>query len=214
MRLAVYDLDGTLLDGDSHIALLTEFVVRSRAPIRSRSKVVAGAAQWALRLRDDDGTKTLAAEVLATLPPGRTDAWIHRFVCERVLPRVRPEMRRRLRVDRTAGFTTMLLSASLDAPVRIVARALGFDHFAATALARLDGVYLGRIEASPLRGAAKAEYLRRFARDHDADLSRARGYGDRGSDVPFLELVGEKFAVHPDRALRKIARARGWNIID
>ncbi len=213
MRLAVYDLDGTVLDGDSHAIVLTELVLRSNAPARARAGIVLGGAAWALGLVGDDHTKTLAARGLAGMTAAEIRAWMEPLLARRALPRVRPSMAARLRADRDAGYATLLLSASLDVAVAIVAHALGFDHAAGTRLRFEGAVARGAIDGEALRGEAKARYLARFAREHGVDLARARAYGDRESDAPLLALVGDAFAVHPDRGLRRLAHARGWPIL-
>jgi HAD superfamily hydrolase (TIGR01490 family) len=213
-RLSVWDLDGTLLGGDSHALLLADLLLRSPVTASGRARIVLGALAWALRIADDDATKHMAAHAMAGWSSADLRAWIDRWALRRVLPRVRPGMAARLAADRAAGHVTLLMSASLDVPVAVVGRALGFDHVAGTRLA-FDGDRVApRIDGEALRGEAKARHLERFAREHGADLGHSRGYGDRASDRHFLGLVGEPFAVRPDRGLRRVARARGWTIVD
>lgn len=211
--LAVYDLDGTILDGDSHAILLAELVLRSGASARARVDIALGGVAWALGLVDDDHTKATAARALAGMTAAQIRAWAEPHLARAVLPRVRPAMAARVERDREAGFATLLLSASLDDVVAAVARSLRFDHAAGTRLAYDGGRATGRIDGEALRGEEKAHYLARFARSHGVDLSRSRAYGDRVSDAPLLSLVGEPFAVHPDRGLRRIARLRGWPVL-
>ncbi len=211
--LAVYDLDGTILDGDSHAILLAELVL---APARRRGRARrhrARGRRLALGLVDDDHTKATAARALAGMTAAQIRAWAEPHLARAVLPRVRPAMAARVERDREAGFATLLLSASLDDVVAAVARSLRFDHAAGTRLAYDGGRATGRIDGEALRGEEKAHYLARFARSHGVDLSRSRAYGDRVSDAPLLSLVGEPFAVHPDRGLRRIARLRGWPVL-
>lgn len=214
MRLSVWDLDGTLLAGDSHALLLAELLLRSPVPLPGRARLVLGALAWALGIVDDDATKRLVAQAMAGWRDVDLHAWVEAWARRRVLPRVHPAMAARLAEDRATGHVTVLMSASLDVPVTIIGRDLTFDHVAGTRLAFTGDRVAPRLAGEVLRGAAKAAYLRRFARDHGADLSRSRGYGDRASDQWFLGLVGEPFAVRPDRGLRRIARARGWTIVD
>jgi HAD superfamily hydrolase (TIGR01490 family) len=214
VRLAVYDLDGTILDGDSHALLLAGLVLRSPAGAGARARIVLGGLAWAARLADDDHTKRVAARAFAGWTREAMDAWVGDLVRRSVLPRVRPALVARLQEDRATGFTTVLLSASLEAPVQQVGRALGFDHAAGTRLAVADGVVTGRLDGEPLRGEAKARHLSRFAREQGADLARSRGYGDRASDRHFLSIVGEPCAVRPDRGLRRLALHRGWPILE
>lgn len=210
IRLSVFDLDGTLVDGDSHAALLRALALDRAVPARVRAEIVFGGLSWALGRRDNGWTKSVAARALA----GRPVDVLLRFGEERVLPRVRPALAARVRSDREEGFVTLMLSASLEPAITPVARALGFDFVAGTRLSLARGVIVGHLDGDALHGPAKANFLDRFACEHGAELARSRGYGDSHADRWFLERLGEPCAVAPDRRLGRLARARGWAILD
>ena len=67
---------------------------------------------------------------------------------------------------------------------------------------------------APLHGKAKAEAVRALAEREGLDLVRCAAYSDSANDVPMLSIVGRAVAVNPDGALRKHARAVGWEIHD
>lgn len=213
-RLAVYDLDGTLLRVDSHALLVAALALRPGTASRRRIELVTGVAAWALGRVDDDATKHLAARALGGRTEPEARAWLRPLVDHLVRRHVRPAVAARLRTDRAEGFSTLLLSASLDLPVAMIAEALGFDHHAGTALARDDDHLAPRLAAEPLRGEAKARHLDAFARHHGVDLARSRAYGDSAADVAVLACVGSPFAVHPDRVLRRVAGERAWPVLD
>ena len=77
-----------------------------------------------------------------------------------------------------------------------------------------DGVYTGRLVGSALHGKAKADAVRALADREGLDLVRCAAYSDSANDVPMLSIVGRAVAVNPDGALRKHARAVGWEIHD
>ena len=79
----------------------------------------------------------------------------------------------------------------------------------ATEMAVEDGRLTGEITRY-LKGDAKAEAVRKFAAEHDFDLTNSYAYSDSATDIPMLELVGNPVAVNPDRALKKHALANGW----
>jgi phosphoserine phosphatase len=56
--------------------------------------------------------------------------------------------------------------------------------------------------------------VRELAADDGIDLAGSTAYSDSYSDVPFLEAVGHPVAANPDRKLRRIARERGWPVVD
>ena len=77
-----------------------------------------------------------------------------------------------------------------------------------------NGVYTGRLVGSALHGKAKADAVRALAEREGLDLVRCTAYSDSANDVPMLSAVGRAVAVNPDGALRKHARAVGWEIHD
>ena len=75
------------------------------------------------------------------------------------------------------------------------------------------GVYTGRM-LTGLYGAAKADAVRELAAGEAVDLAASTAYSDGAADLPFLEAVGHPVAVNPDRRLRRIARERGWPVLE
>ncbi len=62
-------------------------------------------------------------------------------------------------------------------------------------------------------GDGKVAAMRRFADEHDIDLSESWAYSDSASDLPMLRAVGNPVAVNPDAELAKIAADEGWRIM-
>jgi HAD superfamily hydrolase (TIGR01490 family) len=113
---------------------------------------------------------------------------------------------------RGRGEPAYVVSAALQEIVEGIAAALDLDGAIGTVCEVVDGAYTGR----PLRAvhaAGKADAVREFARDEELDLPASTAYSDSHTDLPFLEAVGKPVAVNPDRALRRIAAARGWPVL-
>ena len=101
------------------------------------------------------------------------------------------------------------------APAEIVeplARHFG-AHEAVASIAEVgvDGRYTGQLERYAY-GAEKARLVQQLAVRDGLDLDASYAYSDSVSDVPMLEVVGHPVAVNPDRALRRVAGARGWEV--
>ena len=96
----------------------------------------------------------------------------------------------------------------------IIARRLGLTGALGTVAESVDGHYTGRLVGEVLHGPAKAHAVRALAVTEGLDLRRCTAYSDSVNDVPMLSAVGTAVAVNPDRDLRDIARARGWQIRD
>ena len=112
---------------------------------------------------------------------------------------------------RERGEPAYIVSAALQEVVDALALEIGFDGALGTVCEVEDGVYTGRPVRS-LHGAAKADAVRELAAVRGFDLAASTAYSDSHTDLPFLEAVGSPVAVNTDRALRRIARERGWQV--
>lgn len=109
------------------------------------------------------------------------------------------------------GRDVVVVSASGEEIVAPIARALGATHAMATRMVVEDGRYTGEI-AFYCYGEGKVEAIRALAAREGYALEHCYAYSDSITDVPMLEAVGHPTAVNPDRALRKEAAARGWDV--
>ncbi len=112
------------------------------------------------------------------------------------------------------GQRVWLVTATPVELAAIIAQRLGLTGALGTVSEIDDGVYTGRLKGAPLHGQAKAEAVRALAAREGLDLVRCTAYSDSANDVPMLSVVGRAVAVNPDGALRKHARAVGWEIHD
>ena len=91
--------------------------------------------------------------------------------------------------------------------------AFGLDDLICTRFEVIDGVLTGRI-AQPALGDAKRDRAREWAERTGIDLQDCTFYTDSHSDLALMEAVGTPVAVNPDRALLRVARSRGWTVVD
>ncbi|MHB2023704.1 MAG: HAD family hydrolase [Mycobacteriales bacterium] len=128
--------------------------------------------------------------------------------------RIWPGTRALAQLHLGAGQRVWLITAAPAELATLIARRLGLTGALGTVAESVDGIYTGRLVGEPLHGPAKAEAIRALARREGLDLGRCSAYSDSVNDLPMLEAVGHPVAVNPDAALRRIARARGWQIRD
>jgi HAD superfamily hydrolase (TIGR01490 family) len=213
---AFFDLDRTLLRRSSALALAGSF--RDRRLI-SRTQLLK-AAFWQLlfvtRGADAEAVRRAAEDGLKILQ-GSTPAGMRALVAEALEPVLRPLVYREplalVERHRQRGERVYIVSAALQEIVAAIAEDLGFDGALGTICEVRDGVYTGR-SLRPLHGPAKADAVRELAATESIDLDSSTAYSDSETDVPFLEAVGSAVAVNPDRRLRRIARERGWDVLE
>jgi HAD superfamily hydrolase (TIGR01490 family) len=212
---AFFDLDRTLLRRSSALALAGTFRRRGvigrvqviKAALWQLLFVVRGVSAETVRKASEDGLMLLR---------GFTPAAMNELVAEALEPVLKPLVYREALAlaeeHRRRGEPTYIVSAALQEIVDGLADELGFDGALGTICEVQDGAYTGRSLRS-CHGVAKAEAVRDLAQREGLDLSASTAYSDSHTDLAFLEAVGKPVAVNPDRALRRVAAARGWPML-
>jgi HAD superfamily hydrolase (TIGR01490 family) len=214
MRIAVFDLDGTLSRRDLFLAFLAHAVRRMgpARPLRAATLPVL-TARYALRGITNDRLK---AAYLDAVLGGRTRAAVESLAetfAERAVTReMKPAALAALQRHRRAGDRLVLASASLDAYVAPIARRLGFDDAVATRIAwTADGRVAGSLDGPNLRGPAKLDAVRAVIAGWGE--ARVTAYSDHESDEALLAAAAEAVAVDPSPGLARIAAGRGWTVM-
>lgn len=213
---AFFDLDRTLLRRSSALALAGAFRERGVISRRQLARAAVWQALFVARGASAETVRAAAEDGLVVLK-GFRPADMQQLVSEALEPVLRPLVYREplalMERHRSRGERAYIVSAALQEIVDGIAADLGFDGALGTVCEVVDGVYTGR-SLRALHGPAKADAVRELAARERIDLSVSTAYSDSATDVPFLEAVGTPIAVNPDRALRRIARERGWEIVE
>jgi HAD superfamily hydrolase (TIGR01490 family) len=220
LKLALFDLDGTLLDGDTDelwCAFLIEEGVLDRAEFEARNRRVVE------RYRAGAITPAEFCAFYASTLQGRSrDGWAglrDRFVSARVLPRIGTAARTLLATHREAGERVLLTTATNRFLTETIAVALGFaaDELIATELAEAEGVFTGAnagvLNMREGKVARLASWLEAKGMATTA-IAEATFYSDSANDLPLLRAVGRAVAVDPDAVLRREAETKGWRILE
>lgn len=141
----------------------------------------------------------------------RTIQWFH----EQVAHRIQPGALDALAQHRAEGHLTVILTNNSCYQARVAIETWQIDdwianHFTLDAQGRLAG----RVDPPVCYGDGKVTRSEAWAERHDVDLAASFFYSDSFSDVPMFERVGHARVVNPDFRLRRIARHRGWPILD
>jgi HAD superfamily hydrolase (TIGR01490 family) len=214
VSLAIFDLDNTLLGGDSDHAW-GDFLVR-------RGIVDAELYQTSNDLfyrQYQDGSLDIHAYLAFALEPltryGATElAALHAdFMQTTILPLRLAKADALLAEHRARGDRLLIITATNAFITRPIARWLGVDDILATEPEQRNGRYTGKIAGTACFREGKVTRLHEWLRDNEFDLEQASFYSDSQNDLPLLELVGRPVAVDPDDTLRAVAAERGWSII-
>jgi HAD superfamily hydrolase (TIGR01490 family) len=146
-------------------------------------------------------------------PVDRVREIVARHLDELILPFVYAEARALIGAHRDAGRDVIIVSTSGHEVVDPIARLLGADTVIASRMQVAGGCYTGQMEFYAY-GEAKAARVRALAAERGYRLQDCYAYSDSATDLPLLLAVGRPHAVNPDRSLRRIARQRGWPVLE
>ena len=215
--LALFDLDGTLLSGDTD-ELWCEFLIDAGVLDRDRFADLNAniAARYA---RAEIGAAEFCAFYASTLGGRSAEAWEPlrgRFVAAVIEPRLGAQARDLVGKHRARGDTVVLTTATNRFLAGPIAALLGIDHLIATELETQGAVFTGRNTGVLNMREGKVRRLHAWLADRGGDvacLAEAFFYSDSINDAALLRAVGRPVAVDPDERLAAMAHEAGWPIL-
>lgn len=224
-RIAAFDLDDTLISGDSHvlwIAWLCEEGLADRRYLKTVERMIADYSEGRL---DMPAFIREVTPAVAALPQARLEKLLAAFAAERIAPRVRPHAAAAVAAAKAAGIIPVVISATCTYIVQAVARLFGVPPEDAIGidLARdAAGRLTGEIEGVPSfregkvarldQWIAAGNLLGRFG-EAPAGAKDAFFITDSFNDLPLALHAGGAAVVNPDERLAAEAAARGWPVL-
>lgn len=213
--LAVFDLDRTLTVGKSLESAFILFLLRRRV-VPSRALLLT--ALFYLKNVWRDPVTATKRNKLYLKGTARVDAeqWVRDFMEEGEDGFLAREGELLVRRHKDHGHVTILVTGSPDFLVGPLLRRrdLCFDRVYSTSLEVVDGLFTGHVQGPHYYGKEKADLVTRLAVELGADLDSSFCYADSKSDLAMMSRFGHPVAVNSDKALRRAARQRRWEILE
>jgi HAD superfamily hydrolase (TIGR01490 family) len=214
MRLAVFDLDNTLLAGDSDYLWgrfqVDQGVVDAETYERENQRFYREYQAGTLDIHEY-AAFALQSLVKHDLP--QMLALRSRFVDECVAPIIAAGTPALLERHRAQGDILIITTATNRFVTEPIAELLGIEHLLATDPEIVDGRYTGRIAGMPNFQAGKVVRLRQWIERQSEPCEHMSCYSDSHNDIPLLEMAQAAVAVDPDAVLQATAEHRGWSVI-
>ncbi len=215
MTLAIFDLDHTLINGDSDY-LWGEYMVENgivdAEQFRQRNLVFY--EQYQRGELDNDIYLEFALEPLTRYSIEQLYAWRADYVETWIRPLIASGTESLLRRHREQGHELLIVSATHLFITEPVAEMLGVPTVLSTEPEIVDNRYTGRFLGTPTYQQGKVVALKQWLEANGKNLNGSYFYSDSINDLALLEQVDNPITVHPDDRLRAIAEERGWKIID
>ena len=217
MRLTLFDLDNTLLAGDSDHGW-GEFVVRhglvDAESYRRRNQAFYD--DYKAGKLDQMAFLRFSLEPLTHYSPEELAGFHRTFMDETIRPMMTPQSRALVGERLAAGDLVAVVTSTNRFITEPIARAFGIEHLIASEPEMRDGRYTGGVVGIPAFREGKIARLEDWLRARSArlaDFDETWFYSDSINDLPLLEHVDHPVAVDPDPALKAIARERAWPVI-
>lgn len=214
MALVFFDLDETLLDGDSdyewgRYLAATGKVDRTtyeKENERFYREYLAGTFDILEFL--DFALKPLAENSYTELC-----RWRDRFVETRIRPMIKARAHELIRQHREAGDEPVVITSTNRFIVEPICELLGIENLIATEPAQENGKFTGKVEGVPCFGPGKVTRAGQWAESRSESLQDSYFYTDSYNDLPLLERVAHPVAVDADEKLTAHASRCGWKQI-
>lgn len=214
MALAIFDLDHTLLSGDSDHTwgqfLVDNQLVDAEVYQQRNDYFYEQYKRGELQIFEylEFAMKPLTQHPLSVLLEARA-----RFLKERIEPLISDDSRAILDKHRQQGDTLLIITATNGFVTYPIAELLGIEHIIAPHPEVVDGEYTGKIVGTPSFQHGKVERLHDWLKEHNQSLEGSYFYSDSHNDLPLLREVTYPVAVDPDETLAATAREQNWPII-
>ena len=214
MRLALFDLDNTLLGGDSDHAwgdYLCERGILDAVAYKARNDEFY--QDYLAGTLDNAAYLNFCLEILGRTEMAQLDEWHNDYMRDCIEPIMLPQAVELLAKHRAAGDKLVIITATNRFVTAPIAARLGVETLLATECEMADGRYTGRTTDIPCYQAGKVTRLQRWLTENARNLDDSTFYSDSRNDLPLLEQVSHPVAVDPDDSLRATATERGWPVI-
>ncbi len=214
MSLAIFDLDNTLLGGDSDYLwgqfLVEQGIVDKQSYEQANTQFYADYKQGNLDISE---FLAFALRPLAEYPPEVLYRWRDQFIEEKIKPILLPAAKQLINKHGESGHTLLIITATNQFVTEPIAGLYGIDHLLATTPEFIDGQFTGRYTGIPCFQSGKVKRLDQWLKRNKQSLQNSWFYSDSFNDMPLLKRVDHPVAVDPDEKLECFAKQAGWPIL-
>ena len=217
MDLVLFDLDNTLLAGDSDFAW-AQFLIGKGVLDREvqEAKNITFYEQYKAGTLDIFEFLDFQLAPLARHPRAELDAWHREFMTTSIRPMITAKSRALVDEHLSRGALVAVVTATNSFVTGPIVREFGIPHLIATIPAQENGQFTGKPRGTPSFKAGKIERVDAWLESlglHEGSFDSTWFYSDSHNDLPLMQRVRQPVAVDPDDTLRAHAEGQGWPVI-
>ena len=214
MALAIFDLDNTLLSGDSDYLwgefLVEQNIVDGESYQKSNQDFYD---QYLAGTMDIFEFSAFQFKPLADNSMMDLIQWREQYLAEKIAPIILPAAQKLIAKHQQQGDTLLIITATNSFITAPIAAQLGIPNLIATEAEMINGVYTGKVSGTPSYQQGKVSRLNEWLLEHNQSLEGSYFYSDSHNDLPLLELVEQPIVVDADAKLLAIAKQRDWKVL-
>ena len=213
MTIALFDLDYTLLEGDSE-RLWSEFLAEQGVvDHKFVNQIVGYYKDYEIGRLDIQAYETFLLQPILSLSLLELTLLCTRYL-RAIRIRLRPFMLERLAWHRTQGHILVLITATNSLLAEAIVSLLDIPYLISTGIEIENGRPTGKLAGIPAYREGKVQRLETWLEENHQSLAGSWGYSDSHNDLPLLQRVTRPVAVKPDSILRAYALEQGWMVMD
>lgn len=216
MSLAIFDLDNTLIGGDSDYLwgefLCDEGIISDRQSFEKKNDYFY--QQYELGSLDIYAWAEFSFEILSHYSINELEAFHVKFMAQKIEPIFLEKAQDCINSHKENGDTVLVITASNTFVTAPIVKRYGIIHLIATEPEIVSGRYTGKVSGIPCFKSGKIENLMPWLERNGESLKDSTFYSDSHNDLPLLELVDNPVAVNADKILTKIAEKKGWKVFN
>jgi len=214
VRLAIFDLDNTLIAGDSDHSwgefLVQKSLVDAQVYAQANDRFYQ---EYKAATLDIHEYLRFSLAPLTRYSMAELAAFHQEFMRDYIEPMMQPKALALLQKHRAQGDYLLIITATNSFVTYPIAARLGVDDILASDAEIVDGRYTGKGTGTPCFQGGKVIRLQAWLKEKNYNLDDAYFYSDSINDLPLLEQVPNPVAVDPDERLEKVAKERGWMVM-
>lgn len=215
MALALFDLDKTLLGGDSDF-LWGEFLSEIGAVDVDNYQVQNQIFfdDYARGELDINEYLEFCLSPLADNSVKQLNKWHQQFMAKKIQPIFLEKAKKVIDVHKKNGDRVVVITATNSFVTRPIAQVYGINDLIATEPEVIAGEFTGKVSGEPCFQIGKVHKLKAWCEENNEGLEGAYFYSDSHNDLPLLKLVDNPIVVHGDDKLLAIAKQNNWQCMD
>ena len=201
MSLALFDMDGTIIDGDTNDISFNQYLAQGLIDKSVIDKLNYFEDLFYKGVLDINEFVRFAVTPLLNFTKEKRDLVLDNIVKNNIYPKVRLDALKQIKFHKDRGDTVVIVTSTMDYLVEVVASYLKVEYYLGAPMEQQDGRLTGKQAGIVPFQQDKITCVKEFAMQHHLSLEGMYGYGDSVNDIPMLSICEHKFAVNPNQKL-------------